>query len=71
MDTWTKWVEFFCCGLMVLPLVLGIGFDSFEVFAATLGLMQVALILVTLGSPAVDPEEIHDPKKPESLHRRD
>lgn len=53
MDTWTKWTEFFACGLFVLPAILGIGLDSLEVFAATLGLMQILLIAVALGSPTV------------------
>lgn len=53
MDKWTKWTEFFACGLFVLPAMLGIGLDSFEAFAVTLGLMQIVLIAVTLGAPTV------------------
>lgn len=53
MDTWTKWTEFFACGLFVLPAILGLGLDSFEVFAVSLGLMQILLIAVTLGAPTV------------------
>ena len=55
MDKWTRWTEFFACGLLVLPAMLGIGLDSFEAFAITLGLMQLVLIAVTLGSPTVAP----------------
>lgn len=53
MDTWTKWTEFFSCGLFVLPVFLGIGLDSFVAFAVTLGLMQILLILVTIAAPTV------------------
>lgn len=52
MDTWSKWTEFFACGLFVLPATLGIGLDSFEAFGVTLGLMQIVLIAVTLGAPS-------------------
>ena len=55
MDKWTSWTEFFACGLLVLPALLGIGLDNFEAFAITLGLMQIALIAATLGSPTVVP----------------
>lgn len=51
MDIWTELTEFLLCGLMVLPLTLGFGMGSFEVFAVTLGLMQVALIAVLSGAP--------------------
>ncbi|MBS1145026.1 MAG: hypothetical protein H6R14_2432 [Proteobacteria bacterium] len=53
MDRWTSLTEFFACGLFVLPAILGIGLDDFEVFAVTLGLMQLLLIAVTLGAPTV------------------
>ncbi|RIX46889.1 MAG: hypothetical protein D3M94_09295 [Rhodocyclales bacterium GT-UBC] len=53
MDTWTKLTEFLACGLLVLPVTLGVGFDSFEVFAVTLGVMQLLLIAVSIGSPTV------------------
>ena len=53
MDTWSKWTEFFACGLLVLPGTLGIGFDSFEVFATCMGLMLLLLIAVTIGAPTV------------------
>ncbi len=53
MDTWSKWTEFFACGLLVLPGTLGIGLDSFEVFAVSLSLMLLLLIAFTLGAPAV------------------
>jgi hypothetical protein len=55
MDTWTKWTEFLACGLLVLPLTLGLGMDSFEVFALALGPMLLALIAFTVGAPAVQP----------------
>jgi len=55
MDRWTKLTEFFACGLAVLPATLGIGLDSFEVFATSLGLMLLLLIGVTIGAPAVPP----------------
>lgn len=54
MDTWTKWTEFLSCGLLVLPVFLGVELDSFEVFAVTLGIMQILLILVTIGAPTVE-----------------
>lgn len=57
MDRWSKWTEFFACGLFVLPAVLGFGLDSFDVFAVTLAVMQIALITVTLGAPARDDSE--------------
>lgn len=53
MDTWTKWTEFLACGLFVLPAILGLGLDSFEAFAVTLGLMQILFITVSLGAPTV------------------
>lgn len=53
MDTWTKWTEFLACGLFVLPATLGLGFGSFEVFAVTLGLMQILFITLSLGAPTV------------------
>ncbi len=53
MDTWSKWTEFFACGLLVLPGTLGIGLDSFEVFAISLSLMLLLLIGFTMGAPAV------------------
>ena len=53
MDTWSKWTELFACGLLVLPATLGVGFDSFEVFATCLGLMLLILIAVTIGAPTV------------------
>jgi len=53
MDRWTKTTEFFACGLLVLPAILGIGLDSFEVFAITLAFMQLLLIGVTIGAPVV------------------
>ncbi|MBS1188391.1 MAG: hypothetical protein H6R10_183 [Rhodocyclaceae bacterium] len=53
MDTWTKWTEFLSCGLFALPPILGIGLDSFEAFAVTLGLMQILLIAVTMGAQTV------------------
>ncbi|WP_412480851.1 hypothetical protein [Azonexus sp. IMCC34839] len=53
MDTWSKWTEFFACGLLVLPGTLGVGLDSFEVFAVSLSLMLLMLIGFTAGAPAV------------------
>lgn len=53
MDRWSKLTEFFACGLGVLPATLGIGLDSFEVFATSLALMLLLLIGVTLGAPTV------------------
>lgn len=53
MDKWTKWTEFLACGLFVLPATLGLGLGSFEVFAVTLGLMQIIFIMLSLGAPAV------------------
>lgn len=55
MDTWTKWTEFLACGLLVLPLTLGLGMDSFEAFALALGPMLLALIAFTVGAPSVQP----------------
>jgi hypothetical protein len=55
MDTWTKWTEFLACGLLVLPLTLGLGTGSFEVFALALGPMLLALIAFTVGAPVVQP----------------
>lgn len=54
MDGWSKWTEFLACGLFVLPAMLGFGLDSFEAFAVTLALLQVALITVALGAPTVE-----------------
>lgn len=67
MDTWTKWTEFLSCGLFVLPPLLGFGLDSFEAFAVTLGLMQLLLILVTMGAPTVPPPS---EERERSKHRR-
>lgn len=53
MDTWTKWTEFLACGILALPATLGIGYDSFEVFAVSLGLMQILFITVAMGAPTV------------------
>jgi hypothetical protein len=53
MDTWTKWTEFLACGLFVLPATLGLGLGSFEVFAVTLGLMQILFVTLSLGAPTV------------------
>lgn len=55
MDHWSKLTEFFACGLAVLPATLGIGFDSFEVFATTLALMVLLLIGLTMSAPTVRP----------------
>jgi hypothetical protein len=58
MDTWSKVTEFFASGLFVLPTTLGIGMDSLEVFAATLGLMQILLVCVSLGgAPTITPPD--------------
>lgn len=57
MDKWSKWTEFFACGLLVLPITLGVGMHSFEVFAVSLAPMLLLLIGVTLGAPAVPPPE--------------
>lgn len=65
MDTWTKLTEFFACGLLVLPAMLGYGLDSFEVFAVTLGLLQIVMITVTLGAPTLTlPESKRDGHRP-------
>jgi hypothetical protein len=69
MDIWTKLTEFFACGLLVLPSCLGLGLHSFDVFAATLALMQVAMIVVMTGAPSVAPAPDEAPKK--SGQRRD
>ncbi len=61
MDTWTKWTEFFACGLLVLPLTLGLGLDSFDAFALALGPMLILLIGFTIGAPAVHPPEDKEP----------
>ncbi|WP_153144820.1 hypothetical protein [Dechloromonas sp. H13] len=63
MDIWTKLTEFLACGLFVLPAMLGFGLDSFEVFAVTLGLMQILLIGVTVGAPTVMPTHHDDAGK--------
>jgi hypothetical protein len=68
MDTWTKWTEFLACGLLVLPLTLGLGLDSFEVFALALAPMLIALIAFTVGAPLVEPPE--DDKPPHEPHRK-
>ena len=61
MDKWSKLTEFFACGLLVLPAMLGFCNDSFEVFAVTLALMQLLLIAVTLGAPSAPaPDEGND-----------
>lgn len=57
MDIRTKWAEFLSCGLFVLPAFLGIGLDSFEAFAVTLGIMQILLILVTMAAPAAGKDQ--------------
>ncbi|MBL8446976.1 MAG: hypothetical protein JNJ44_06140 [Zoogloeaceae bacterium] len=57
MDTWTKWTEFFAAGLLVLPLTLGLGLDSFDAFALALGPMLVLLIVFTIGAPVSRPPE--------------
>lgn len=67
MDTWTKWTEFLACGLLVLPLTLGLGMDSFEAFALALGPMLLALIAFTVGAPAVRPPP--DDKPPQRPHK--
>ena len=56
MDTWSDITEFFAAGLFTLPTVLGIGLDSFEVFVAALGLMQILFVCIALGAPTVHPE---------------
>lgn len=56
MDIWTRITEFLICGLLVLPLTLGFGLHNFEIFAVTLGLMQVLLIAVMTGAPTVTAE---------------
>lgn len=66
MDTWTKLTEFLACGLLVLPAMLGIGTDSFEVFGVTLGAMQILMIGVTIGAPSVptpskQDDDLHQP----------
>lgn len=53
MDTWNKWTEFLACGLLVLPATLGLGLGSFEVFAVTLGLMQVIFVTLAVGASTV------------------
>lgn len=63
MDIWTKWTEFLACGLLVLPVTLGVGLGSFEAFAITLGLMQILFITLSLGAPAV-PAPAKSEKKP-------
>ncbi|KXB32236.1 hypothetical protein AT959_04045 [Dechloromonas denitrificans] len=60
MDIWTKLTEFLACGLLVLPATLGFGLDSFEVFAISLGLMQLLLIGVTVGAPTAPPPAAKD-----------
>lgn len=62
MDPWTKWTEFLACGLFVLPATLGVGLDSFEAFAVTLGLMQILFVMLSLGAPTVMPAK--SDKKP-------
>lgn len=66
MDAWTKWTEFLACGLLVLPLTLGLGMDSFEVFALALAPMLLALILITvIGAPSIEaPEDDEPPRHP-------
>lgn len=67
MDTWTKWTEFLACGLLVLPLTLGLGLDSFEIFALALAPMLLALIFITiLGAPTIEgPEDDKPPHHPQ------
>lgn len=54
MDNASKWTESFACGLAVLPVVIGVGTDSFDAFAITLGIMLVAFIAVTIGASVVE-----------------
>lgn len=68
MDTWTKWTEFLACGLFVLPAILGLGLGSFEVFAVTLGLMQILFIILSLGAPTV-PAPAKNENKPDRRPR--
>ena len=67
MDRWTKITEFFACGLFVLPAVLGLGLDSFEAFGVSLGIMQLLLIGVTIGAPAVPLPKDKDDDKDRSI----
>lgn len=60
MDIWTNLTEFLACGLLVLPATLGFGLNSFEVFAVTLGLMQLLLIGITVGAPSAPPSAAKD-----------
>ena len=69
MDIWTKLTEFFACGLLVLPATLGFGLHSFDVFAATLGLMQVAMIIVMTGAPTVLPARNESAEEPPARQR--
>ena len=64
METWSKWTEFFACGLLVLPLTLGFGMDSFDIFAFTLAPMLLILIGFTLGAPTVPPPENESGEQP-------
>lgn len=64
MIQWSKVTDFLAHGLLVLPLVLGFGMHSFDVFALTLAPMLLLLIGVTLGAPAVPaPAEEDEPKR--------
>jgi hypothetical protein len=49
MASWNDVTEFLATGMVVLPTTLGIGMDSLEVFAVTMGAMLILLICVGLG----------------------
>ncbi len=64
MDRWSQWTQFFACGLLVLPIVLGVGLASFEAFSIALAVMLLLLIGVTLGAPTVPAPSDHDDAPP-------
>ncbi|QDF96290.1 hypothetical protein CJ010_06940 [Azoarcus sp. DD4] len=66
MIQWSKVTDFLAHGLLVLPLVLGFGLRSFDVFALTLAPMLLLLIGVTLGAPAVPAPAEDDERKREN-----
>lgn len=65
MDRWSKITEFLACGLLVLPIFLGLATGSFDVFALTLAPLLLALIGVTLGAPAVPAPSERKKDRPE------
>lgn len=49
MASWNDVTEFLATGMVVLPVTLGVGLDSMEVFATAMGIMLILLVCIGLG----------------------